>query len=257
MNQKFILFWLIFLFYAATLLSCGSPSDSSTVNSDSEKTISDSGDIAFQTDTSTPIKTIDSVINNKVEIQKTKNSPKVKWEKAELLIRNRKKIQIHFCINEMVWTERRADSSFKPVSFHDYLFKLDHSILPAVPWLNTIYVPTDSVENWMKKYRVSASFVRGEFAGGLSNYFTIYYSRRPTLEEIKQLTELGLMDSQNRDRPNVNYYDTLIFSSVKIPFGTVSEIIRINKQLKKLDFVDWVENEIFTGEPIPLDSDDV
>jgi len=87
----------------------------------------------------------------------------------------------------------------------------------------------------------------------LEPYFNIHFKREPTKEEFKKLLKTyELTGFSETIHPQISFYNNYE-ATVRCLKPKTSDFFIICKNIESLPFVDWIENYIYTGTPVPED----
>lgn len=176
-----------------------------------------------------------------------------------------------------VWPRKRCAYSFHPNEFvsilikknsnkadtikgiriehfsHVMMKKYKYLTLPAIPWLNTYYVPNDSVQSWYKKGIIQGQYIRvEEFGDGLLDaYFEIHFKEMPTPQEKKYLIDNYSLVEFDLEHAEITRGKEAYFAIARIDDPRAEFILKQRDKIAKEPIVDWVQNNIYSGEPTP------
>ncbi len=134
--------------------------------------------------------------------------------------------------------------------FHPIMYKKYPVPIAVNLWLNTYYVPYDSIDSWYNKGVITGQYVhvKGLYDGLLQNRITLHFKREISVEEREELMKrFGL-------KPLSNWSVSPLEMSMSLENPRADKISTLSASIAKLDYVDWVENHIHTGEPVRTDN---
>lgn len=210
-------------------------------------------------DLANKIKT-DKELKNKQS--KTKN-PIIK--KGQIYLNDKKPYNYFFYPNEFVGLKSKRKGKVYDTIHNVPLMKFTHACFknygvpsPHPGWLDTYYVPFDSLESWLNKNIILGQYIHidEEYIGALLYpLIIIHFSEKPSdneFDEIKTKFNLSPVNSKhialNESKKGKGYWAFAKLDDIK-----ADKIIMTCTKISNYKTVDWVQNQIYTGEPNSYD----
>lgn len=214
-----------------------------------------------------PVDTQETLSNGSAGTLPAADSPAVARHpvlvKNHLFIWHKKKYAVRFYPNAFVgpsgelMPDRKADTinGIRVERLMPALWARHKFIVQASPWLNTYYVPNDSVLSWYRKEIIQGQLVYLEGIGSclLERHIVVYFKESPKNEEVDHLVKTYKLYPFGSENINVENYQGSYFMSVAMADPRAAHLLNTCHRIAKEPFVDWVQNNVYTGEPVGYD----